>query len=896
MTNYDDIKNEILKSIDIVDVARDYNIDIPDANRNNIMTSCPLHPHQGTRCFSINAHKGLFSCFSSHHSGEINSGDCINLVRMIEGCGYVDALQKLADRYRPDLLAAFSGNGNSNKATSTNPALSKAIRELWHGRGVKFLPESVIVKSSEVQYLTYTHAQSNGKPDTALFQHVYQSNLTKRLAPKGELQHELYVPRPWDMYKGCQELYLVEGIPDTFTYLNFGKKAVGAFNNGSVDRELFQQELTTFLDYIEPQKVVIVPDPDAYAHWHDALTTLLDGYALDWIDLSLWHVEPSKFDSNALLQECAGHRRDFFRALSWCRKNSNPCQKPIGKKVIEKRPDGYFEIPEEGDPKRLTNFTLYYRSFARDAESQEGRVEVTIQYGGTRRRRVTRVVETKVLGDGKKFQEVLASVKHTLFVNELRAIHFFEDSNYQYFDEVQSFDKFGQLSNDLVLFKNVAVYKGKAFYSNKNGVIALPDRAVCTLADDAPSLTLTSDNGVNQKLVSTLYAAYGLNGVLSLAFDLASIRMKSIVDRYGNHPLKYLHGEPGIGKTKLETEIKKLFGISRALTARDTRASLERVAQSFQYLPLPIHEWKPEHEEATDFLEKAYDRHIKNRAETDNSHKVKNNELAAFLTVSSNYVPTPKTALHTRNAYLSFQKTAFDKTHLNALESLVARSDIVLRTYLANMDIDAVHTEARTAIELLNEDARTVNNYAPFLVGLAILKDVGAVSDAMYKDYRKEFLETMLPDTLTNITEDTLVEDFLQELHNKAIHVTRTNQFKQGFPAVDVEYETEINPGTHYIVREKAETRYLILDLSSCVAVVNKGNRAQFDKKVLQQALRDSPYFAEQRNTTKWTGGNSKYKAVWLSLDTIEEKLGITLRKSMSERPENLMFREEENI
>jgi hypothetical protein len=717
---------------------------------------------------------------------------------------------------------------------------------------------------------------------------VFPKDLAKRLAPKGELQHELFVPRPWESYVDCEACYLVEGIPDTFTYWTFGKPAIGAFNCGSVDRELFQHELLTFLAATHPKKLIIVPDPDAFWRWHDALSVVLAEITIEWIDVSLWHTEPTKIDSNALLQACDNRRIPFFQALEWCHRNSNPYQRSIGESIIEKRIDGYFRIDEGIPPQRLTNFVLHIRHFARDAETQEGRVDVTFQFAFGRKR-VTKVVETKTLGDVKKSLELIASLTHTLFVKDakstLKTIGFFEEGNYQYPGEVQSFEKFGHIAPNLELFGNVAVYNGKAFPANHNGIVALPDKVVCTMSPDAPVMTLTSEPGTNQKLVSTLYAAYGLNGVLSLAFDLASVRMAAIVDRFGNHALKYLHGEHGIGKTKLETLVKTLFGMSaarngyRSLTGKDTRASLERVAQKYQYLPISLHEWKPEHEDATDFLEKAYDRCIKNRAETDNSTRVKNNALSAFMTITSNYVPTPKAALHTRSAYLSFQKSSFHKEHLNTLETLVETSDIVLRAYLARIDIDDLHAKARTAIQKHSDDARAVNNYAPFLVGLAILNAIEALSNADYKRYCQEFLDVTLPATLTTITEDSLVDDFLQELAQKAMHIT------QRIGTDD--WETEINPGTHYIIREKNHAVYLILDVPACVSVVNKGNRAQFDKKVLQQALRDSPYFFQQPTRTK-IDNTTKYKAVWLNIDTIETRLHLTFRASTEEMPTNL--------
>src|SRR5271170_3260671 len=53
---------------------------------------CPFHGEK-TPSFSVNAEEGLYYCFGCHVSG-----DAISFLRAIEGCNFVEAVERLAAR------------------------------------------------------------------------------------------------------------------------------------------------------------------------------------------------------------------------------------------------------------------------------------------------------------------------------------------------------------------------------------------------------------------------------------------------------------------------------------------------------------------------------------------------------------------------------------------------------------------------------------------------------------------------------------------------------------------------------------------------------------------------------------------------------------------------------
>ena len=95
----------IIDAVSIEDVVRDLKLDLDRSGR-HLLGNCPTgHRSQGGRCFSVNTEGSYFTCF---HCGV--AGDVVDLVRLVEGLEFREALRWLAEKVEPDLLPWLNGD------------------------------------------------------------------------------------------------------------------------------------------------------------------------------------------------------------------------------------------------------------------------------------------------------------------------------------------------------------------------------------------------------------------------------------------------------------------------------------------------------------------------------------------------------------------------------------------------------------------------------------------------------------------------------------------------------------------------------------------------------------------------------------------------------------------
>jgi DNA primase len=126
---------DIIKSrTNIVDIVGEY-VKLTKAG-NSFKACCPFH-QENTPSFNVNEEKQMYHCF-----GCGVGGDVFSFVMEIEGMGFREALEMLADKAGVELQNNFSGSGQSqDKKKKLFDALELTTKfyqkQLWDGDGVK---------------------------------------------------------------------------------------------------------------------------------------------------------------------------------------------------------------------------------------------------------------------------------------------------------------------------------------------------------------------------------------------------------------------------------------------------------------------------------------------------------------------------------------------------------------------------------------------------------------------------------------------------------------------------------------------------------------------------------------------------------------------------------------
>lgn len=769
-------------------------------------------------------------------------------------------LQDFADYVGVDL------DDYKQKRTST---IHREVQEYWKSRGIHNLPASISSNTDTVFYNTYPDTETE---QPVLFQYSKigewkrmnrSNNSTEKRKQEGKAVYEgdLYIPHPWNYYKGRKFVYLVEGIPDCLTHLECGNAAIAARYDNAVSKDKFEDELIEFLKFTETN-LIVIPDPGTYQLWYEKLEV----HTRRIIDINLWFTDGRKTDSNDLYQHLGFDHASFKQALNWLRKQTTTTFKKIyenegGSQILirdyhnkqyrlKTTTNKKDETPEVQN-RQISNFLFCFRKFYRDFE-RDARREMTFLFENSAE---TKLVSTSNTGEYSEFKKIAHSVYDNLWIDyrHYRMILGNEIELQQFYKQIECRDWVGSI-NDIVLFKNLGFKNGKMFKSNSMDILNIDGQQYQTHMENAPSLQTKSEPGISTLFLEMLIKAFGDNAVFSLAFILASVRMKPVIEMLNSHPLLYLRGEPGSGKSSLLRVICRLFGITEALSNQDTRPSLERKAQKYHYLPVPLNEFSPVNEMATEFLVNAYDRKMRGRAHTDNTLRTHSNAFNPIICVTSNYAVEGTHPLDSRNVYLGMDKSGMSKVNIQALTKLSEESDIAVQLYQTDLDIKGLFSESQKAVSenTENADPRLVNNYSVVHLGLVIMEMLELLSELKLNRYEKQLWKTIKQVLEENKTEN-LVDKWLKDMHYLIL-----------------QYES-IREGIHYKI-DRDRDRLAIV--GNMLFNAMRDRHYSYDQQLVRQALQNHPYTIKTSHPITFKG--KLVKCIVLKLSAVESNLELS--------------------
>lgn len=152
--------------------------------------------------------------------------------------------------------------------------MTEELRKYWEQRGIHGeFPQKIKTErwfdkdTKEKRVETFCYYQTFSKPfecvdwqRTPLSDTTYPRNsLPKWMTPDGT--YWLYIPQPWALYRN-KPLVIVEGIPDTLTWWQVGIPAIGMKSAWIVQREDCQKQLKYFINAVQPERILVVPDGD----------------------------------------------------------------------------------------------------------------------------------------------------------------------------------------------------------------------------------------------------------------------------------------------------------------------------------------------------------------------------------------------------------------------------------------------------------------------------------------------------------------------------------------------------------------------------------------------------------------------------------------------------------
>lgn len=812
-------------------------------------------------------------------------------------CNTKGNLLKLAD------LLNINTNQFINISQSI-PKIDDRLLEYWKGRGITFYPLSfAFTENNKVTYYTYKNKER------FKFQYSYLTDQKNRKAFKrynfpnrGIKQQEfLFIPFEWDSYKGKEDkqynIYLVEGIPDCLTLIQNGFKAIALKDKGSVDNihsKKTLENLKSFLEYTNAKKLIIIPDPDAYSLWKEKLNNVYENKT-EIVDISLWNMEEQKIDSNDLYKSLGFNRENFKEAVIWLRKQCKEYRK--GDIIRSFKDKCYYKVITKKTKDKiktsnvpLSNFIMIYRNHLRDKETKGAKSETTFIYGN---KKITKLVDDRIAGDKNKVNDYINDIDKKLFITkkdiDLKKIIALEDDLKQVNKEIESYDKFGVLEENFILFKNLAVIDKTLYKSNEFGHIKAKSKNIKCINDDAVSLNTNTNDDVNKELIKELQYLFGYNGVYALAFNLASIICHKYIKTNKNFPLLYVKGNFGIGKSTLLNEIAKLFGIEKTVDIKQTTiASLHRMGNAYNLLPLVMNEYTPSVDEDKDSsIAGFYDRRIKNKARTDNTNATKDNTFNAICNISSNYIPDIRTHLYRRMTYLIINDNDVKKDYerFSNFQKLVKQSDIVVKTACLDIDIDELIQDSKQNLEDTVKEYKitkpelqeVIRNNFPIFVGLRILLKLGLIeTDGAYSigDYECHRYEN-ITNEIEEVETETLLDQFLKDLAYLNRKEIRTENRDNGRVSI-----TALRPNLHYKITKEKDLYIIPTDCFEVLKEQKMGEKGKgYDHGNIRQAFKTSEYYKGINQPRKFD--KDKTVKVWIfKLSEIERKLNISFRKN----------------
>lgn len=801
-------------------------------------------------------------------------------------------LFELAERLGIDV------NDFRNTEVKEIPQSFKQIQQHYKDvRKISYIPECLF-ENKKIYLQSY---KKNGE-GYKFQQWIYdkEAEKDKRLNLKGKIENFLFIPTKWEDYKPQDEthkqnIYLCEGIPDCLSLLNAGFKAI-AFRSKLINDKGIE-ELKDFVKDVKPQlnKLIVIPDKDAFMKWKKRLTKLakeLDT-KIEIVDLTVLKTNLKKFDINDLWKNL-NNPLEFRSQITWLRKQM---YFKYGNIIKDYHKRAYYMLKTSTDKEgnettkkiRLSNFIMTMRNLLYKKEVGEGKRKITFYFDGDKE---TKTLETRITGDYNKFKEELNKINDILYLEGGSRVHkqilALENKIKQTTLKINAYEEYGSITDELTLFKNVAFKDNKPYEADEKGNIRIENELISCLPIDAPTLNTREENNSNSKFIETLFNLFGNVGIFTLAHTLASVRMKTIIEKEKKFPLLRLYGERGSGKSTLNSSICQLFGLNDdVILGEATKTGMYRVATKYNYLPIVL----DDSDSFTDvrFQIDAYNRVTKLRAKMTNDNQTFSNKLTAIVMENSNNIPDISNRTYRRKVYFNLKKSDLHSnkesdTLMFELTELAKENNIAYLNYCLKIDIQSVYNKSKKELKQALIDYKNINfdtifNYTPTLTGLNILFELQLITEKQYEEYKKLLIETIKNELDKNSTENETTS-FIEYLHELSNEFKKSETTESG----EKEYFTEINPNIDYTVKTDRETKNELLVIKpELIQKVNKNRQKKFDKKVME--IESNEFFIEKKVSRIGNGWN---KTAWIfDYEKIKTELGLGFRKVLTIKPYN---------
>lgn len=359
------------------------------------------------------------------------------------------------------------------------------------------------------------------------------------------------------------------------------------------------------------------------------------------------------------------------------------------------------------------------------------------------------------------------------------------------------------------------------------------------------------------KWAKLIVQAYGPNGMIAMAYVIASIFRDLIFKHIECFPLLYLFGPPEMGKSTFTESFQRLFGEPQSPiglgTGSSTKGYSRKLAQ-FRNAIIVFEEYKNGIKpELIEMLKNVFDGFGYERAQMTNDNKTHSTPVLSAVIMPGQQMPTKESALFSRVILLEFLSKKFDAKTSKAYEELkewehkglgsVIGEILSLRKSLENIFISVykeIFKSLKSDKEVQNLSDRNIKKMACILAPIKALAS-NKVSNPLDLSFTYDELYHFLKKKL-------IVQSQIME---------RVNEVNQFWSIIEylVDKEQVLRYGFDFIVEEKEGVKQLFLPFDRVYGRYNteaqKQNLDVLDKETLRSYLKIQNYFISPPNSTK---------------------------------------------
>lgn len=240
--------------------------------------------------------------------------------------------------------------------------------------------------------------------------------------------------------------------------------------------------------------------------------------------------------------------------------------------------------------------------------------------------------------------------------------------------------------NDIYYFANGILKDGDFIQVNKFGLVQAKELVYLPYYAEANKNNNKFDGGraflytpnpqANAEIIlSLLYKAYGINGLISAIFTCSALFRDVIINSTGFFPYLFIFGEAGTGKTTLINFLLSFFGRDIKGVSVSGGSSLKGVARSFSQRRnsiIYLKEYTNNIDREFDSLLKVvYDGQAYTTAQTDNSNETNTRAVNSAIIIDGNELPTNNDAVFSRVILAELRSTKFTEEQTAAHEKLL---------------------------------------------------------------------------------------------------------------------------------------------------------------------------------------------------------------------------------